>query len=152
MGRLIGQMDWYCSSQSIRQNPENTRFSHADPMNNSCEAAPPRRICRRGVRMFIKRLSSLRWSTTEVADVARNLRRLSIGSPRLLRYPPRPYSVLGMMDETSHGRHSNAVNDAAREAKKLGVDAVLVESHGSSSEPAAAFTNASSPPRDRAQW
>jgi hypothetical protein len=35
------------------------------------------------------------------------------------------------------------VADAAEEAKKLGADAVLVESHGSSSEPAAAFTNAS---------
>jgi hypothetical protein len=61
-------------------------------------------------------------------------------------YPPRPYTVLGMMEKTSHGRHSNAVDDAAQEAKKLGADAVLVESHGSSSEPAAAFTNASITP------
>jgi hypothetical protein len=61
-------------------------------------------------------------------------------------YPPRPYTVLGMMEETSHGRHSNAIDDAAQEAKKLGGDAVLVESHGSSSEPAAAFTNASITP------
>jgi hypothetical protein len=45
-----------------------------------------------------------------------------------------------------YGRHSNAVDDAAQEAKKLGADAVLVESHGSSSEPAAAFTNASITP------
>jgi hypothetical protein len=28
------------------------------------------------------------------------------------------------MEETSHGRHSNAFADAAEEAKKLGVDAV----------------------------
>ena len=41
-------------------------------------------------------------------------------------YPPRPYTVLGMMEETSHGRHSNAVDDAAQEAKKLGADAVLM--------------------------
>jgi hypothetical protein len=32
-------------------------------------------------------------------------------------YPPRPYTVLGMMEETSHGRHSNAVDDAAQEAR-----------------------------------
>jgi hypothetical protein len=61
-------------------------------------------------------------------------------------YPPRSYTVLGMMEETSHGRHSNAVADAAEEATKLGGDAVLVESHGSSSEPGAAFTNASITP------
>jgi hypothetical protein len=58
-------------------------------------------------------------------------------------YLPRPYTVVGMMEETSHGRHSNAIAAAAEEAKKLGADAVLVESHGSSSEPAAAFTSAS---------
>ena len=51
-----------------------------------------------------------------------------------------------MMEETSHGRHSNAVADAAEEAKKLGADAVLVQSHGSTSEPAAALTNASITP------
>jgi hypothetical protein len=61
-------------------------------------------------------------------------------------YPPRPYTVVGMMEETSHGRHSNAVADAAEEAKKLGADAVLVQSHGSTSEPASAFTNASITP------
>jgi hypothetical protein len=48
-----------------------------------------------------------------------------------------------MMEETSHGRHSNAIADAAEDAKKLGADAVMVESHGGTSEPAAAFTNAS---------
>jgi hypothetical protein len=61
-------------------------------------------------------------------------------------YPPRPYTVLGMMEETSHGRHSNAVSDAAEEAKKIGGDAVLVQSHGSASEPAAAFTTGSITP------
>jgi len=43
-------------------------------------------------------------------------------------YPARPYSVVGMMEETSHGRHSNAVADVAEEAKKLGADPVMVES------------------------
>ena len=32
------------------------------------------------------------------------------------------------MEETSHGRHSNAVADVAEEAKKLGADPVMVES------------------------
>jgi hypothetical protein len=65
------------------------------------------------------------------------------GVPVYYGYPSHPYTELGMMEETSHGRLSNAVADAAEEAKKLGGDAVLVESHGSSSEPGAAFTNAS---------
>lgn len=81
-----------------------------------------------------------------MADIPRHFRRLTYDVPLYYGYPPRPYTVLGMMEETSHGRHSNAVADAAEEAKKLGADAVLVESHGSSSEPAGAFTNASITP------
>jgi hypothetical protein len=34
-------------------------------------------------------------------------------------YPPRLYIVLGMMEETSHGRHSNAVSDARSRPKPL---------------------------------
>jgi hypothetical protein len=56
-------------------------------------------------------------------------------------YPARPYSLVGSLEETSHGRFSNAVEDAANSAKQLGADAVLVESHGKSSEAVGAFTN-----------
>jgi len=57
-------------------------------------------------------------------------------------YPAQPYTVIGYLEETSHGRFSNAVKDAANSAKQLGADAVLVESHGKSSEPIGALTNA----------
>lgn len=56
-------------------------------------------------------------------------------------YPARAYSVVGFLEETSHGRFSDAVEDAANSAKQLGADAVLLESHGKSSEAVGAFTN-----------
>jgi hypothetical protein len=56
-------------------------------------------------------------------------------------YPSRAYAVVGFLEQTSHGWFSDAVEDAANSAKKLGADAVLVESHGKSSEAAGAFTN-----------
>jgi hypothetical protein len=56
-------------------------------------------------------------------------------------YPDRSYAVVGFLEETSHGRFSNAVEDAASSAKKLGADAVLLESHGKNSEAIGAFTN-----------
>ena len=56
-------------------------------------------------------------------------------------YPDRAYAVVGFLEQTSHGRFSDAVDDAANSAKKLGADAVLVESHGKSSEAVGAFTN-----------
>jgi hypothetical protein len=61
-------------------------------------------------------------------------------------YPAKPYSVFGYLEETSHGRFSNAVEDAANSAKQLGADAVVVESHGKSSEPIGALTNATITP------
>jgi hypothetical protein len=64
-------------------------------------------------------------------------------------YPAQPYTVVGYLEETSHGRFSNAVEDAAKSAKQLGADAVLVESHGKSSEPIGALTNATITPSSR---
>jgi len=55
-------------------------------------------------------------------------------------------TVIGYLEETSHGRFSNAVKDAANSAKQLGADAVLVESHGKSFEPIGALTNATITP------
>src|SRR5258706_5659008 len=55
-------------------------------------------------------------------------------------YPAQQYTVIGYLEETSHGRFSNAVKDAANSAKQLGADAVLVESRGKSSEPIGALT------------
>jgi hypothetical protein len=57
-------------------------------------------------------------------------------------YPAQPYTVIGYLAENSHGRFSNAVKEAANSAKRLGADAVLVESRGKSSEPIGALTNA----------
>jgi hypothetical protein len=61
-------------------------------------------------------------------------------------YPAQPYTVIGYLEETNHGRFSNAVKDAANSAKQLGADAVLLESHGKSSEPIGALTNATITP------
>ena len=61
-------------------------------------------------------------------------------------YPAQQYTVIGYLEETSHGRFSNAVKDAANSAKQLGADAVLVESRGKSSEPIGAVTNATITP------
>src|SRR5260370_38508375 len=61
-------------------------------------------------------------------------------------YPAQQYTVIGYLEETSHGRFSNAVKDAANSAKQLGADAVLVESRGKSSEPIGALTNATITP------
>jgi hypothetical protein len=41
---------------------------------------------------------------------------------------------------------TQCVEDAAKSAKQLGADAVLVESHGKSSEPIGALTNATITP------
>jgi hypothetical protein len=125
---------------------KNLAFTKIDPVTSSRETPPHRASCRRAVRVFLKRLSSLRRPTTKVATSPGTFVDSQYEVPVYYGYPPRPYTVLGMMEETSHGRHSNAIDDAAQEAKKLGADAVLVESHGSSSEPAAAFTNASISP------
>jgi uncharacterized protein YbjQ (UPF0145 family)/DNA-binding transcriptional regulator YiaG len=57
-----------------------------------------------------------------------------------------PNTVIGYLEETSHGRFSNAVKDVANSAKQLGADAVLVESRGKSSEPIGALTNATITP------
>jgi hypothetical protein len=57
-------------------------------------------------------------------------------------YPAQPYTVIGYLEDTSHGRFSNAVEDAAKSAKQLGADAIVVQSHGKTSEPIGALTNA----------
>ena len=56
--------------------------------------------------------------------------------------PAQPYTVIGYLEDTSHGRFSNAVEDAAKSAKQLGADAIVVQSHGKTSEPIGALTNA----------
>ena len=49
-------------------------------------------------------------------------------SRAITSYAPRSYTVLGMMEETTHGRRS--LFQMQRMRPKLGGDAVLVESHG----------------------
>ena len=58
-------------------------------------------------------------------------------------YPQKAYTVLGFLEETSYGRPSDAVEDAANRAKELWADAVILESPGKRSEAVEAFTNGS---------
>jgi hypothetical protein len=51
--------------------------------------------------------------------------------PTYFGYPPRPYSVIGYLDATTAPiRHRGAVAFAARRAKELGADAIIVLNHG----------------------
>jgi hypothetical protein len=51
--------------------------------------------------------------------------------PTYFGYPPRPYNVIGYLDATTAPiRHRGAVAFAARRAKELGADAIIVLSHG----------------------
>jgi hypothetical protein len=51
--------------------------------------------------------------------------------PTYFGYPPRPYNVIGYLDATTAPiRHRGVVAFAARRAKELGADAIIVLSHG----------------------
>ena len=51
--------------------------------------------------------------------------------PTYFGYPPRPYNVIGYLEATTAPiRHRGVVSFAARRAKELGADAVIVLSHG----------------------
>jgi hypothetical protein len=51
--------------------------------------------------------------------------------PTYFGFPPRPYSVIGYLDATTAPiRHRGVVGFAARRAKELGADAIIVLSHG----------------------
>jgi hypothetical protein len=51
--------------------------------------------------------------------------------PTYFGYPPRPYNVIGYLDTTTAPiRHRGVVALAARRAKELSADAIIVLSHG----------------------
>ena len=65
------------------------------------------------------------------------------GVPIYYGYPPRPYAVLGMIEETSRGHFANAVEDAANAIKKeQGGDALIVMNHADRAEGSVTFANA----------
>jgi hypothetical protein len=56
-------------------------------------------------------------------------------------YPPRPYVVIGALQEKAPGKFSNAVGDAANAATRIGCDAILVLSHNDKYAGSVAFSN-----------
>jgi hypothetical protein len=64
---------------------KNLAFTKIDHVTRSRETPPHRASCRRAVRVFLKRLSSLRRPTTKVANVPRNVRQLPVRGSGLLR-------------------------------------------------------------------
>jgi len=78
------------------------------------------------------------WPTAPGAFV-----QMKSGVPVYYGFPPRPYIVLGRLEEKSHGRWADAVNDAAQAIKKeQGGDAIIVLSHRDQADGSVSFGNA----------
>jgi len=67
---------------------------------------------------------------------------MKAGIPVYYGYPPRPYVVLGQLQEVSMGRFANAVEDAAKAIhKEQGGDALIVMSHADRADGSVTFGN-----------
>jgi hypothetical protein len=78
------------------------------------------------------------WPTAPGAFV-----QMKSGIPVYYGYPPRPYIVLGIIEETSRGRFANAVEGAAHAIRKeQGGDAIIVLNHADQADGSVSFGNA----------
>jgi len=76
-------------------------------------------------------LRALLGPAAKLADLARNVCKHQYVIPTYFGYPSRPYNVIGYLDATTAPiRHRGVVAFAARRAKELGADAIIVLSHG----------------------